>query len=141
MAVVTATFQKCGRFKSLMWKTGGRESGCEPCSQTPTYDTPATAGKQATADMLATARIPAATGTPGLSMGHQQAEPQQQKRQQQKDLCGKAIKVVGKEARNMTVNVAVIKKLVAVIGPQMFEVFARSGSEGFQGSGNTARYL
>ncbi len=38
-----------------------------PCSQTPTFDTPATAGKQATAGMLATARIPAATGRPGLS--------------------------------------------------------------------------
>ncbi len=49
-----------------MWKTVGRE----PCSQTPTYDTPstsgepATSGKQATARMLATARIPAAIGTP-----------------------------------------------------------------------------
>ncbi len=43
-----------------MWQFGGRE----PCIQTPTYDTPATAGKQATAGMLATARIPAATGTP-----------------------------------------------------------------------------
>jgi hypothetical protein len=38
------------------------ESVREPCSQTPTYDTPATAGKQATAGMLA--RIPAETGTP-----------------------------------------------------------------------------
>ena len=47
-----------------------------------------------------------------LSKGHQQekAQPQQQKRQQQQDLYGKAIKVAGKEARNMTVNVAVIKK-------------------------------
>jgi|688.fasta_scaffold2357781_1 hypothetical protein len=54
-----------------------------------------------------------------LSKGHQQekAQPQQQKRQQQQDLYGKAIKVAGKEARNMTVNVAVIKKLVAVKGP------------------------
>jgi len=32
--------------------------------QTPTYDTPATAGKQARAGMLAIERIPAATGTP-----------------------------------------------------------------------------
>jgi hypothetical protein len=52
------------------WKTGGRESGHETCSQTPTNETPATAGKQATAGMLATARIPAATGTPALSKGH-----------------------------------------------------------------------
>jgi hypothetical protein len=44
------------------WKIGASESGREPCSQTPTYDTPATAGKQTTAGMLATARIPAATG-------------------------------------------------------------------------------
>ena len=35
-------------------------------------DTPATAGKQATAGMLATARNPAATGTPPLSKGHPQ---------------------------------------------------------------------
>jgi hypothetical protein len=62
--------------------------------------------------MLATARVPA-TGIPALSKGHQQdkAQPQQQKRQQQQDLCGKAIKVVGNEARNMAVNVAVIQKI------------------------------
>ena len=73
---------------------GGRESGREPCGQTTTYDTPATAGKQATAGMLATARVSAATGKPALSKGHQQekAQPQQQKRHQQEDLCGKAIK-------------------------------------------------
>ena len=54
-------------------KIGGRESGREPCRQTPTYVTPATAcGKQATAGMLATARIAAATGKPALSKGHQQ---------------------------------------------------------------------
>jgi hypothetical protein len=84
------------------WKIGGRESGCKPCSQTPTYDTPATAGKQATAGMLARVRIPAATGTPAVSMGHQQekAQPRQQKCQQQQDLCGKAMKVAGK--RNMS---------------------------------------
>jgi hypothetical protein len=70
------------------------------------YDTPATAGKQATA------RIPAATGTLALSKGHQKemAEPQQQKRQQPQNLCGKALKVTGKEARDIAVNVAVIKK-------------------------------
>ncbi len=51
--------------------------------QTPTYDTLATAWKQARAGMLAMARIPAATGTPVLSKGRQQerAQPQQQKRQ------------------------------------------------------------
>jgi hypothetical protein len=61
--------------------------------------------------MLATARIPAATGTPALSKGHQQvkAQPQQQKRQQQQDLCGKPVKVAGNEARNMAVNEVVIK--------------------------------
>ncbi len=37
-------FQECGSFK-IPWKIGGRESGRKPCSQTPTYDTPATAGK------------------------------------------------------------------------------------------------
>ncbi len=36
------------------------------------YDTPATAGAQATAGMLATARIPAATGMQAFSKGHQQ---------------------------------------------------------------------
>ena len=63
--------------------------------------------------MLATARIPAATGTPALSRGHQQekAQSQQQKRQQQQDLCGKAIKVAGNEARNMAVIVAVTTKI------------------------------
>ncbi len=77
MAVVTATFQKCGSFKTL-WNIGGRESGRDPCSQTPTYDTPATAGKQATAGLLATARIPAATGLPVLTKGHQQEKAQPQ---------------------------------------------------------------
>jgi hypothetical protein len=69
------------------WKIGGRE----PCSQPPTYDTLATAG------ILATARIPAATGRPAFSKGHQQekAQPQKQKVHQQQDLCGKAIKVAG----------------------------------------------
>jgi hypothetical protein len=45
---------------------------------------------------------------PASSKGHQQekAQIQQQKRQQQQDLCGKAIKGAGKEARNMAVNVA-----------------------------------
>jgi hypothetical protein len=63
--------------------------------------------------MLATARIPAATGTPFLGQGHQEekAQSQQQKRQQQQDLCGKAIKVAGNDARNMAVIVAVIKKI------------------------------
>jgi hypothetical protein len=71
------------------WKIGGSESSREPCSQTPSYNIPATAG------MLATARIPAATGTPALSKEHQQekAQPQQQTRQQQQDLCGKAVKM------------------------------------------------
>jgi hypothetical protein len=48
------------------WKIGGRESGGEPCSQRPTYDTLATTGKQAAAGMLAIARIRVATGTPTL---------------------------------------------------------------------------
>jgi hypothetical protein len=43
---------------------------------------PPTAGKQATAGMLATARILVATGTPAVSKGHQQ----------QPDLCGKSKK-------------------------------------------------
>jgi hypothetical protein len=64
-------FQKCGSFTSWMSK---EKMPChEPCSQTgqtPTYDTPATAGKQAT--MLATTRIPAATGMPAVSKGNQQ---------------------------------------------------------------------
>jgi hypothetical protein len=79
MAVVTATFQKSGSSKSPC-KIGGRESGPEPCSQTPTYDTPATSGLQATAGMVATA----------LSKGHklEKEKSQQQKRQQQQDLCG-----------------------------------------------------
>jgi hypothetical protein len=60
--------------------------------------------------MLATARIPAATGTPALSKGHQQekAQPQQQKRQQRQDLCGKPVK--RNEDINMAVNVAALKK-------------------------------
>jgi hypothetical protein len=48
-------------------------------------------------------------------------------------------KVAGNEARNMVMNVTVIKNnLVAVKGPEVAVVFARSGSEGLQGSGNTA---
>jgi hypothetical protein len=39
----------------------------------------------------------------------------------------------------MAVNVAVIKRnLVAVKGPPMAVLYARSSSEGLQGSGNTA---
>ncbi len=109
------------------WKIGGHKRGREPSSQTPTDDTPATAGKQAIAGMLAAARIPA------LSKGHQQekAQPKQQKCQQQQDLCGKAIKVARNEARNMAVNVAVKKKIwLPVKGPQMAVVFAGSGSDG-----------
>jgi hypothetical protein len=62
--------------------------------------------------MLPTARIPAATGTLALSKGHLQekAQPKQQKRQQQQDLCGKAVKVAGNKARKMAVHVTVIKK-------------------------------
>jgi hypothetical protein len=62
------------------WNIGSHESGREPCNQTPTYDTPSTAGKKATTGMLARARIPAGIGTPALSKGHQQekAQPQQQ---------------------------------------------------------------
>jgi hypothetical protein len=92
---------------------------------------------KAIAGMLATARIPAATGTPALSKGcHQEnAQPQQQRCQKQQDLCGKA-KVAGNEDRNMAVNVALIKKnLVVVKGLQVAAFFARSGSEGLQGSG------
>ncbi len=61
-----------------LWKTGCRESGREPSSQTPTYETPAAAGKQATAGMSATVRIPATTGTPALSKGLQQEKAQPQ---------------------------------------------------------------
>ncbi len=133
MAVITAPFQNCGSFTSWM-------SGREPCSQTPTYDTPATAGKQAIAGMLATARIPVATGTPALSKGHQheKAQPQQQRRQQQQELCGKAIKVAGKEARNMTECGSDKRNWWPWKVPQVAVVFARSGSECLQGSGNTA---
>jgi len=56
------------------WKIGGCETGREPCSQRPTYYTPTTAEKQAIAGMLATARIPASTGTPAISKGHQHGE-------------------------------------------------------------------
>jgi hypothetical protein len=61
--------------------------------------------------ILATTRIPAATGTAALNKGHQQEmATSTAKRQQKQDLCGRAIKVEGNEARNMSVNMAVIKK-------------------------------
>jgi hypothetical protein len=90
MAVLTATLQKCSSLNvGCPWKIGSCESGHETCSQTPTYDTLALAGKQATAGMLATTKIPASTGTPALTKHQQaQAQPQQQKQQ---DMCGKAI--------------------------------------------------
>ncbi len=47
-------------------------SKLKSAAQAQTYDNPATAGKQARAGMLATARIPAATGTPALRKEHQQ---------------------------------------------------------------------
>jgi hypothetical protein len=58
------------------WKTGGHESSRKPCSLTPTYDTPAIAGKQVTAGMLAISRITAATGTSALRKGHKQEKAQ-----------------------------------------------------------------
>ncbi len=77
MAVVTATFHKVAVLKvGCPSKIGGRESGRG--RQTPTYDIPATAGKQAIAGMLVPARIPAATGKPALSKRHQQEKPQPQ---------------------------------------------------------------
>jgi hypothetical protein len=68
--------------------------------------------QESTAGMLATIGIPAATGMRALSQVHKQekTQPQQQKRHQHQDLCGKAIKVAGNEARNMAVNVAKKKK-------------------------------
>ena len=51
--------------------------------QTPTYDIPATARKQAIEGMLA-------------SQGSQKQQPQHELQ----DLCGKTIKVAGNEARN-----------------------------------------
>jgi hypothetical protein len=112
MAVVTATFQKCGSFKKLMSvKKCGRESGCEPCSQTPTNDTPAIAG------MLATARIPAA-GTRALRVTSKRMHNlNSKKRQQQQDLF--------KKAKEVAVNVAVIKNLVAVKDAQVAVVLLR----------------
>ncbi len=88
---------------------------------------------------MATARIPAEKGTPALSKGCQRAQPQQQTCQQQQDLCGKAIKVAGNTARNIAVNVALIKKnLVVMKCHQVAVVFSSSSSsEGLQGSGNT----
>jgi hypothetical protein len=89
--------------------------------------------RQATAGMLATARVPEATGTPALSEGHTQekAQPRQQKRQQQQDLCGKDLKVTGNEARNYCCERGSDKKKLVAM------VFARSGSESLQRSGNT----
>ncbi len=82
--------------------------------------------------MLATTRIPAATGTPALSKGRQQEKPQPQQ-QKKPATAGSVWKTVkkraGHEARNMAVNVALTKKLVAVKVPQLAMVFARSGSE------------
>ncbi len=115
-------FKNVGGLKvGCLWKIGSRESGRESCSQTPTYDTPATAGKQAKAGILATARIPAATETPALSRGHKQekTQPQQQKRPQQQDLCGKA-KSGRKGSQKYSGECGSHKKnLVAVKGPQM----------------------
>jgi hypothetical protein len=94
------------------WKTGGRESGRKPCSQTPTYGTPATAGKHSRD--VGNSRDPSSNRNASFKpQGHKQekAQPQQQKRHQHQDLCGKAIKVAGNEARNMAGNVAMKKKI------------------------------
>ncbi len=57
MAVVTATFQKC--FTSWMSvKIGGRE----PYSQTPTYDTPATARKASNSRDVGNSKDPSSNG-------------------------------------------------------------------------------
>jgi hypothetical protein len=82
---------------------------------------------------------------PALSKGHQQEKEQcqQQKRlqQQDEDLCGKTIKVAGNEVRNMDVNVAVIKNIVAVKVSQVAGVLSRVGSEVLPGPGNTVIHL
>jgi hypothetical protein len=76
------------------WKIVGRE----PCSQTPTYDTTATAGKQLTSGMLAIARSPPRnrnTSTNASNSRNYVEKP----------------KVAGNEAGYMAVNAAVIKKI------------------------------
>ncbi len=75
--------------------------------QTPNNATPAIARKQAKAGMLATARIPAATGT-ALNKGSRRRHNLNSKYASNIRICVK--KVAGNEARNMAVNVAVTKK-------------------------------
>jgi hypothetical protein len=53
-------------------------------AQTLTNDTPVPSGKQATAGMLATARIPGATGMPAYKQWHQQEKEYHQKQQNQR---------------------------------------------------------
>ncbi len=60
---------------------------------------------------MATARIPAVTGTPALSKGHQQEKGNlNSKKPATAGSCGKTIKVARNAARDVAVNVAVIKK-------------------------------
>ncbi len=95
-------FQKCGSFK-IPWKIGGHESGRKPCSQTPTYDTPAIAGKHSRD--VGNSRDPSSNRNASFKPHKQEkAQPQQQKRHQHQDLCGKAMKVTGNEARNVAKN-------------------------------------
>jgi hypothetical protein len=95
-------------------------------------DTPATAGKQATAGMLTRARIPAAgqgtTSTAKLPATAGSVWKSFKKGQEMKPeiwLC------MG----------AGIKNLVTLKCPQVALVFARSGSEGLQGPGNTDKNI
>jgi hypothetical protein len=67
------------------WKTGG----CDPCSQTLTYETPATEGK------ASNSRDPSSNSNASFKI-HQQEKSQPQCQQKQ-DLCGKAKEVLRKE--------------------------------------------
>jgi hypothetical protein len=76
------------------WKIGGRKSGREPCR-----NTQARAEKQVTAGMLATARIPAATGTLALSKEHKQEKPQPLEQNASNSRIRVEKQVAGNEAR------------------------------------------
>ncbi len=74
-----------------------------PCSQTPTYDIPATSGKQAIAGMFASG-IPAATGTQGTQAGEATTSVAKTL------VAAGSVNKSGRKYRNIAENVAVINK-------------------------------
>ncbi len=114
-----ATFQKCGCFKNWWPWAMQSETNLWHLSNS---------RKASNSRDVGNSKDPSSNRNVSLYQGHQQEKVRTTSTAKTLatagSVCGKAIKVAGNAARNMAVNVAVIKKnLVAVKGPQVCRVF------------------